>query len=240
MKAVKKTAAAAIAVLLAASLYAQTESGQRTESSAEEEYLTSVEDVVIKELAGSDDRDNKMVALQYLESAVEDGRVSKEMMIALDNLAGEGVNTQSRTGGRLVNNFPDIRAKSCDLLAKVPTEESKTTLLKIALADNEPMVITAAVRSLGEIGLNDGDDVVDTIAWISKKNGVVNPTSSLALEIVIAYEKLWDKAENKASMIDAISKIATNYNYVTPVRTRALNLLKTIQSSGANSDSKKK
>ncbi|MCR5724436.1 MAG: HEAT repeat domain-containing protein [Treponema sp.] len=238
MKLLKKTAVAVFAVMMAG-LYAQTDSSQRTESSAEEEYLTSVEDVVIKELAGSDDRDNKMVALQYLESAVEDGRVSKEMMVALDSLAGEGVNTQSRTGGRLMNNFPDIRAKSCDLLAKVPTEESKTTLVKVALADNEPMVITAAIRSLGEIGLNDGDDVVDTIAWISKKNSVVNPTSSLALEVIIAYEKLWQKAENKANMIQAVSQIATNYNYVTPVRTRALNLLKQIQSSGS-SDSRKK
>lgn len=239
MNVLKKTVGVALACMLVSALSAQSESNQRTESSAEDEYLTSVEDVVIKELAGSDDRDNKMVALQYLESAVEDGRVSKEMMVALDNLAGEGVNTQSRTGGRLMNNFPDIRAKSCDLLAKVPTEESKTTLVKVALADNEPMVITAAVRSLGEIGLNDGDDVVDTIAWISKKNSVVNPTSSLALEIIVAYEKLWDKAENKSNMIQAISQIATNYNFVTPVRTRALNLLKQIQSSGNNSNSKK-
>lgn len=233
MKLLRKAAAIGCTVLLVSALYAQ-DNGKREETSADTDYLSSVEDVVIKELAGSDERDQKLVALQYLEAAVDEGRVTPDMMVALDALAGEGLTTQSRTGGRLINNFPDIRAKSCDLLAKVPTEESKTTLVKIALADNEPMVVTAAIRSLGEIGLNEGDDVVNAIAWISKKNSVVNPTSSLALEILIAYEKLYDKAEDKRGMIEAVSQIATNYNYVKPVRDRALALLRTINSSGSN------
>ncbi|MCR4822397.1 MAG: HEAT repeat domain-containing protein [Treponema sp.] len=233
MKSLKKIACTTCALLLTFSLAAQ-------EKSAEEEYLSTVEDVVIGELANSDERDNKLVALQYLENAVEEGRVSPDMMVALDHLAGEGINTQSRQGGRLVNNYPDIRAKACDLLAKVPTEESKTTLKNIALADNEPMVITAAVRSLGEIGMNDNDDVVNTIAWANKKNAVLNPTSSLALEVLIAYEKIADKVQDKASMIQSVGQIATNYHYVKPVRDRALKLLKTLQSSGGSSSNKNK
>jgi hypothetical protein len=232
MKALKKIAGTACAFLLTFSLAAQ-------EKSAEDDYLSTVEDVVITELANSDERDNKLVALQYLENAVEEGRVSPDMMVALDHLAGEGINTQSRQGGRLMNNYPDIRAKACDLLAKVPTEESKTTLKNIALADNEPMVITAAVRSLGEIGMNDNDDVVNTIAWANKKNAVLNPTSSLALEVLIAYEKIADKVQDKSAMIQSVGQIATNYHYVKPVRDRALSLLKILQ-SGNNNNSKKK
>ncbi|MBB5225182.1 HEAT repeat domain-containing protein [Treponema ruminis] len=231
MKSLKKLSCTACAFLLTFSLIAQ-------EKSAEEDYLSTVEDVVITELANSDERDNKLVALQYLENAVEEGRVSPDMMVALDHLAGEGINTQSRQSGRLVNNYPDIRAKACDLLAKVPSEESKTTLKNIALADNEPMVITAAVRSLGEIGMNDNDDVVNTIAWANKKNAVLNPTSSLALEVLIAYEKIADKVQDKGSMIQSVGQIATNYHYVKPVRDRALALLKTLQSG--NNNSKKK
>ncbi|MDY6397912.1 MAG: HEAT repeat domain-containing protein [Treponema sp.] len=231
MKSMKKLTCTACAFLLTFSLIAQ-------EKSAEEDYLSTVEDVVITELANSDERDNKLVALQYLENAVEEGRVSPDMMVALDHLAGEGINTQSRQSGRLVNNYPDIRAKACDLLAKVPSEESKTTLKNIALADNEPMVITAAVRSLGEIGMNDNDDVVNTIAWANKKNAVLNPTSSLALEVLIAYEKIADKVQDKGSMIQSVGQIATNYHYVKPVRDRALALLKTLQSG--NNNSKKK
>ena len=231
MKSLKKVACTACALLMAFSVVAQ-------EKSAEEEYLSTVEDVVITELANSDERDNKLVALQYLENAVEEGRVSPDMLIALDHLAGEGINTQSRQSGCLVNNYPDIRAKACDLLGKVPSEESKTTLKNIALADNEPMVITAAVRSLGDIGMNDNDDVVNTIAWANKKNAVLNPTSSLALEVLIAYEKIADKVQDKGSMIQSVGQIATNYHYVKPVRDRALALLKTLQ-SGNNNNKKK-
>ncbi|MBR1537009.1 MAG: HEAT repeat domain-containing protein [Treponema sp.] len=233
MKLIKKLSCTAFALLLSFSLIAQ-------EKSAEEEYMSTVEDIVITELANSDERDNKLVALQYLENAVEEGRVSPDMVVALDHLAGEGINTQSRQGGRLVNNYPDIRAKACDLLGKVATEESKTTLKNIALADNEPMVITAAVRSLGEIGMNTNDDVVNTIAWANKKNAVLNPTSSLALEVLIAYEKIADSVEDKGAMIQSVGQIATNYHYVKPVRDRALALLKTLQSGKSNSNNKNK
>ncbi|MBQ7158576.1 MAG: HEAT repeat domain-containing protein [Treponema sp.] len=230
MKFCKKFAVSLLALSFVANLYAQ-----QSEKTVESEYLSSVEDIVITELAASEELDNKLVALQYLEAAIDDGRTSPDMMVALDSLAGEGITAQSRTNGRLMNNYPQVRAQACDLLARVPTEESKTTLKKIALADNEPMVVTAAIRALGEVGLNDGDDVVDTINWVSQKNLYVNPTSSLALEILVAYEKLVDKVEDKASMLQSVNKIAANYNYVPSVRNRAKELSKKlIASSGSN------
>jgi len=108
------------------------------------------------------------------------------------------------------------------------TEESKDTLLKVALADNEPMVTTSAIRALGDIGINDNNEVVEAIAWAQKKYAVLNPTSSMALEILVAYEKLAPSVKDTGSMIQSISSIATNYNYVTPVRTKALDLLKSL------------
>ena len=236
MKSLKKAACIACMTTLAWGAFAQ--QNTRSEESADSAYLSSIEDLVITELAASEELDNKLVALTYLESAIEDGRTSPDMMAALDQLAGEGVTSQSRTNGRVVNNFPQVRAAACDLLAKVPTEESKTTLRKIALADNEPMVITAAVRALGEIGLNDNDDAVETIAWVSQKNLYVNPTSSLALEVVIAYEKLADKVENKTAMLQSVNKIASNHLFVSSVRNRAKELSQKL--AGGNASSNKK
>ena len=235
MKALKYVAAGLLAVAFTSAAAAQ----KSNESNVESEYLSSVEDVVISELAASEERDNKLVALQYLETAISEGRATPDMMKALDSLAGEGITAQSRTNGRLVNNYPDIRAKACDILANVKTEESKDTLVKVALADNEPMVITAAIRSLGEIGINNNDEVSETIAWAQKKNAVLNPTSSLAFEVLVAYEKIADTVENKGPMIQAIGQIATNYKYVTPVRTRALELLKKLQGLSSSSSSAK-
>jgi len=207
-----------------------------TETSVESEYLNDVDGDIIMTLAESDEYDNKLVALQYLQSALEDGNTSDAVIQALDRLAGEGLTSQTRTKGRLSNNFPEIRREACKLMAKVPTEHSKNVLISIAVADNEPMVIAAAVKSLGQIGINENDEAVDAIAFANRRNQVLNPTSSLALEVLNAFEMLADSTENKKTLIDAVARISTDYHYVTPVRQKAYKLLKTLSSSN---DSKK-
>ena len=199
--------------------------------------MNDVDGDIIITLAESDDYDNKLVALQYLQSAIEDGNESDAIIQALDKLAGEGLTNQTRKNGRLTNNYPEIRRQACLLMAKVPTEHSKNTLVSIAVADNEPMVIAAAVKSLGEIGINENDEVIEAIAFANRRNQVLNPTSSLALEVLTAYETLADKTENKKTMIDSIARISSDYHYVTPVRQKAFKLLKSIS---ATEDSKKK
>ncbi len=206
----------------------------KSETTVENEYLSNVEDVIISELSSSEDYDNKLVALQYLESAIEDGRSSPEMSLALEQLSSEGVSYQARTNGRVVNNFPDIRAKACDLLSKIPTTESKNTLVKVIDTDNEPMVLTAAARSLGEIGMNDNNEVVIALAKAQTKNAVLNPTSSLAFEILVAFEKLAPVTDDKSYMLQSLTAIASNHNYVRPVRLKALDVLKNLQGSGSS------
>ena len=208
---------------------------QEKESSVESEYLNDVDGDIIMTLAESDEYDNKLVAIKYLQAALEDGNTSDAVIQALDRLAGDGLTTQNRTNGRLMNNFPEIRREACKLMAKVPTEHSKNMLISIAVADNEPMVIAAAVKSLGEIGINENDEAVDASAFANRRNQVLNPTSSLALEVLNAFEMLADKTENKKTMIDAVARISTDYHYVTPVRQKAYKLLKTLSSSADNS-----
>ena len=212
---------------------------QEKESSVESEYLNDVDGDIIMTLAESDEYDNKLVALQYLQAALDDGNTSDAVIQALDRLAGDGLTTQNRTNGRLMNNFPEIRREACKLMAKVPTEHSKNMLVSIAVADNEPMVIAAAVKSLGEIGINENDEAVDAIAFANRRNQVLNPTSSLALEVLNAFEMLADKTENKKTMIDTVARISTDYHYVTPVRQKAYKLLKTLSSSSGDSKKSK-
>jgi hypothetical protein len=232
MKLSRKVFVASAMMLVAGFAFAQSEK----ESSVESEYLNDVDGDIIMTLAESDEYDNKLVAIQYLQAALDDGNTSDAVIQALDRLAGDGLTTQNRTNGRLMNNFPEIRREACKLMAKVPTEHSKNMLVSIAVADNEPMVIAAAVKSLGEIGINENDEVVDAIAFANRRNQVLNPTSSLALEVLNAFEMLADSTENKKTMIDAVARISTDYHYVTPVRQKAYKLLKKLSSS---SDSKK-
>ena len=234
MKLSRKVFAASALMLLAGFAFAQ-----EKESSVESEYLNDVDGDIIMTLAESDEYDNKLVALQYLQTALDDGNTSAAVIQALDRLAGDGLTTQNRTNGRLMNNFPEIRREACKLMAKVPTEHSKNMLISIAVADNEPMVIAAAVKSLGEIGINENDEAVDAIAFANRRNQVLNPTSSLALEVLNAFEMLADSTENKKTMIDAVARISTDYHYVTPVRQKAYKLLKKLSSSNDSSNKKK-
>ena len=249
MKLTKIVIVAAVLFASGSFLFAQQQSVKKgsnsnkyseTETSVENEYLNDVDGDIIMSLANSDELDNKLVALQYLQNAIEEGNTSDTVIQALDQLAGEGLTTKSRTNGRVINNFPEIRRQACLLLAKVPTEHSKNTLVSIALADNEPMVMAAAVQSLGVIGINDNDEVVDAIAFANRKNQVLNPTSSLALEVLNAFEALADKTENKKNMIDAIARISTDYHYVTPVRQKAYKLLKQLSNNANQNKSNNK
>ncbi len=237
---------AAVYMAAASVLFAQeqqvqkkNDSAKRSERSVENEYLSDVDGTVVLTLARSDSYDNKLVALEYLESIIKGGNTSEEVAAALDQLAGEGLLTQARTGGRLSNNFPDVRRKACLLLAKVGGEHSKNTLINIAIADNEPMVQAAAIRALGEMGLNENDEAADAIAFANHRNRVLNPTSSMAIETLDAFEKLAGSTENKRAMVDEISRIASDYHYTSAVRKRALEVLKGIKLDSSSSGSGK-
>lgn len=195
----------------------------------EEAYLNTIEGLVINEMLTSEGRDSKFVALQFIEDAISSGRDSEEIQKALYSLATIGLSTTVREDGRVINNYPDVRIKACELLGKAGNPEAKSTLVQVMYMDNEPSVITSAVRAIGEIGFDkDDSDVVEMVNWINKKFDAINPTSSLALEILNTYEKIYATVENKSGVVEGIMRIANNYSYVTPVRNRAREVLRNI------------
>ena len=205
----------------------------------EQAYLNSIEGVMIKEMVAAEGRDSKRVALQYIEEALNEGRQSEEIQVALRTLATEGLSTVVREDGRVVNNYPEIRRRACELLGQMGTDKAKDSLVTVMYTDNEPSVITAAVKSLGDIGKNDNDEVFNMINWIARKFDTVNPTSSLELEIMNTFEKMSGSIINKKDMFETVMRIANNYNYVTPVRTRAYEVMRSISNSNTNTDQKK-
>lgn len=244
MKLMKKVFLMTAMIAASTMVFAQAQSVQRksnssnNETSVENEYLNDIDGEIITSLANSDDFDNKLVALQYISNAINEGNTSPAVIEALDHLSGEGILSESRTNGRLINNFPEIRRQACLIMAKVPTEHTKNMLISIALADNEPMVMAAAVNSLGYIGINDNDETVDAIAFANRRNQILNPTSSLALEVLTAFEKLAPSTEDKKTMLAAITSIASEPKYMSPVRQKAYKLLKDLSTqSGSTSSS---
>ena len=229
-------------VLLAVAVLVSGTFAQEVETiTVEEAYLNAVEGVVIKEMLNTEGRDSKFVALQYIENALENGRDSADIQQALYSLATIGLSKTVREDGRLINNYPDVRMKACELLGKSKNPEAKSGLKQVMYMDNEPAVITAAVRALSEIGYAEDDrDSLEMINWINKKFDTVNPTSWLALEILNAYEKVASIVKDKTGLVEGVMRIASNYSYVTPVRNRAQEVLKAISGMKTSGTSPKK
>lgn len=230
-----------LAVLASAPVWSQAaSSGERT---VEESYLQDpLETMIIREQAYSDSKDMKLVALQYIRQALDEGRASPEVRKALEYLALESSTTVVRAGGvgRVLNNYPDVRREACLMLGEIKTEEAKDALLKVALADNEPMVIAAAIRSIGKIGLMNGDDVTQTIAFVVNRFDILFPDNSLAFESLVALEALAEAngGIKDPAAIRAIMKIADGA-YITPVKQKAKDLLTTLRKYSSSSGSGK-
>ena len=204
------------------------------EMSVEQSYLQeSVELMIIREQSRAESRDMKLVALEYIGDAIKRGNKGKDILGALQYLSLEGVVNKTRENGRLVNNYPDIRTKTATYLGQLGTPEAKDALIKMVLADNEPMVLTEAIKSLATIGLNDNDETVNAISWIVTRFDVLNPDNLLALSALEAYEKLAANGGIKdPSAVRTIIRIAEG-NYIRPVQDRAKQVLMDLRAANA-------
>jgi HEAT repeat protein len=238
---------AAIAAFLAIALIgAAAQTSDTGEKTVEEAYLQeSLETMIIKEQAHGDSHDLKLLALQYAKQAIEEGRINEEIRQSLEYLALESSTVVIREAGtgRLINDYPDVRKTACEYLGDFPTVESKDTLLRVALADREPMVIAAAVRSLGRIGMNENDEVTQTIAFIVNKYDILQPDNSLAFETLVAIERIAEAngGIKDPTIVRTVLRIADG-SYITPVKQKAREVLDKLRkmSSGSSSSGGKK
>ncbi|MDR2019595.1 MAG: HEAT repeat domain-containing protein [Treponema sp.] len=231
----RRTICAAALFIAALSLAAGQEDGSGRELSVEESYLQeSVELMIIRESSRESSRDQKEVALRYIENAINRGNTGEDVRSALEFLAMEGVMSKAREGGRLVNNYPDVRRKAAEYLGDLGTPEAKDTLIKICVADPEPMVLQEAIKSLGKIGLNDNEETVAAIAWIVTRFDVLNPDNLLALSAVDALDKIAAKNNGikDPNAIRMLIRIASG-PYIRPVRERAEQVLENLRKYNA-------
>jgi hypothetical protein len=213
------------------------------EMSVEESYLQeSIELMVIRETSRADSRDQKLVALQYIGEAIERGNKGEDIREALEYLSMEGVLSQARENGRLVNNYPDVRRQAAKYLGELGTAEAKNTLIKICLAENEPTVLQEAVKSIGDININDNvDDTVSNIAWVVSRFDVLNPDNMLALAAIDTLAKIADR-NNGIKDPNAVRLLIriTEGPYIKPVQDRARQVLTDLRKYSAQQNQSKK
>jgi len=171
------------------------QSDSDSEMSIEESYLQeAMEMMIIRETSRSDSREQKLIAIETIASALERGSTNEELRTTLEYLSLEGTLNRTTRGKRLANNFPEVRQQAAKYLGTVGTKEAKAALIKVCITDNEPMVLQEAIKSIGQIGMNDNDDAVNTVVWVFNKfNNSDAPDNLLSLVAVDTLEKLIEK-----------------------------------------------
>ncbi|MCL2759256.1 MAG: HEAT repeat domain-containing protein [Treponema sp.] len=219
-------------VIITTTAFAQ--NNQRREMTVEESYLQeSIEVMIIRETARAHSREQKLIALEYIADAIERGNTNDEIRQTLEFLSREGRRTQARENGRLVNNFPDVRRQAAKYLGQMKTEEAKRSLLEITQFENEPMVLQEAIKSLGDIGLNENNETVAHIAFVMTRFNSTNPDNLMALATIDAFEKI-ARANNGINSPEAVRILVliAEGQYVTPVKERARQLLAELRTYG--------
>ena len=221
------------AVFAVSALFAQ---NNQREMTVEESYLQeSIEMMIIKETARAETRELKFIALEYIAEAIDRGSTNDDIRQTLEFLSLEGNrNHQTRENGRLVNNFPEVRRRAAMYLGQLGTEEAKDSLIRVTQGENEPMVLMEAIRSLGDIGLNDNNATVENIAWVMYRfEG--KPDNQMAAATIYAFREI-AKADGSISpvAIQTLNRISSDYRYATPVREGARQLVADLRSQRRN------
>ncbi len=201
----------------------------------EELYLSQdIELQILRSQALAADRESKLLALQSIRSMVESGTVSPQddgAFLILQSLAGEGTFREVRSGGRVVNNYPEIRREATALIAEIGGETAKDVLVRIAQEDNEPMVLSEAVYGLGTIGLNENNEVsAQVVRVLQVENASQTPDNNLAFAAILSLEKLASQAEPPIDPeIVSVLLETASAPYIRTVRRRAIEAIVNIR-----------
>ena len=202
--------------------------GQAREMTVEEAFLQeSIEMMIIRETSRSENLDQKMIALEFIGQAIARGNTGPEVRQTLEFLSLEGIVNRAVENGRLVNNFPAVRREAARYLGMIGTEEARTALIRMSLAETEPMVLQEAVRSLGIIGLNPNDETASAIAWAVTRFDTFNPDNMLALSAIDAFQRIARSGDGNIrdpNVIRLLMRISEG-PYIRPVQARARSLL---------------
>lgn len=197
------------------------------ELTVEELYLSNPEIIILREQADSPDRETKILALDGIEKMVTDDTVTPEIENILIGLGSEGTSNKIYEGRLQINNFPEIRRRSCELLGKLGGKRAVSSLMSILKSEVEPMVMAEAAYALGTIGIDDDGEVVKALSIKIEEQTVVNPDSNFAYAVILAFQKIAEKNSGLKSSAGyrALIRIAQG-NYIRGVKKMALDTLK--------------
>ena len=230
----KKTLPLLLGLLLLPALgfaQASTSTAPAGQKTVEELRLqSSVEVQVIASLVAENNRSDKLKALEFIRAMIDKGKAtekSADVIALLEELGAEGTSKLVVENRRVTNDFPEVRREAAELLGQIGGDASREALLNMALKDKEPMVVSEAVYSLGEIGGGDQTARVEAVITnLVKSQDTIRPDSNFAFAAAAALEMLGKKDNGNVSqeVFAALIRIQ-NGNYIRPVREKAKQVL---------------
>lgn len=228
----KRVALLFVGMVLAVSAWAQTESRELT---IEELYLSQdLELQILRGQALSADRQMKQLALRDLRNMIELGTGNEGVVAVLEAMAGEGVSRVTRSGGSVVNDFPDIRRQAVELLGQVGGPRAHAMLLRVLRDDREPMVLAEAAYALGTIGINENNQTSDfLVQLLQRENASPTPDNNLAFSIILSLEAL-SAANGGLAHPEVIGTLLETASapYIRTVRLRAVQAIVNMREHG--------
>jgi HEAT repeat protein len=207
----------------------------QAERTIEELYLSQdLELQIMRSQALANDRDLKRLALRNIRSMVEDGNESDGMYVILESLATEGTARQIRSEGAVINNFPEIRREATELLGRVGGEQAKQSLIRVIRDDPEPMVLAEAAYALGQIGINEDNEVSDYLTQVlMRENARATPDNNLAFSLILSLERLSERNGGlpDPEVLGALLETASS-PYIRAVRRRAVEAIVNMRDHG--------
>lgn len=220
------------------------------EKEIEDVYLQNPELMMVEKQAYSGDRYTQLESLAGIESFLNSLRpgekdensplepidpddVPPQIEDILIHLGSQGSLIVTKRGNSIINDFPEVRRKACELLGWVRTENSKIALMKFLKEDQEPMVKSEAAWALGEFAKYEGDDdgeITRSLAWVIDREKIDNPDNNLAYAVVLSFEKISQKHGGGLPHPDgyvALIKIAQG-NYINTVTKKALEVIQNL------------
>jgi len=194
--------------------------------------------MVFKGIYGADGLAVRKRTLESINDAVERGNTSDEIYAALEYMAMEGLRNRTMERGRILNDYPEIRASVAEHLGRLGTAKASDILLQLCNAErkDEYYVMQRTISALGDIGINENDTTIRTIIWNVRNYNPNRPTTSIdrviysAIDAVDKIEKKNDGIKNEKDFKDVqdFLKRISDGNYSTPVRDRAKHVLEDI------------
>jgi len=151
----------------------------------------SVEMMLIRENSMALNREQNMFALEYTNNAIGGGGVDAEIYAALERLVHGSTLNRIIAGGRVANDFPDVRREAARQLGAIGSQDARAILMRACLAEREPMVLQEVMASLGGINSDNNHQTSVIIVRVAgRAHRYPAPNNHVALAAVNALESL--------------------------------------------------